>query len=76
MSEISISKATYDLAFEYMKENQMLKISSDNTLNKRMEEFEKAYNEIYSVLDTMNILKCWLSVFIEFRIRIRCTLLD
>ena len=57
MNKISISKATYDLAFEYMKENQMLKISSDNTLNKRMEEFEKAYNEIYSVLDNKNILK-------------------
>lgn len=57
MGDVSISKAAYDLALEYMKENQMLKVSYDNPLGKRMEEFEKAYNQIYSELENKNILK-------------------
>nr|DAD77397.1 MAG TPA: hypothetical protein [Siphoviridae sp. ctPJC19] len=57
MGDVSISKAAYELAFEYMKENQMLKTSYDNPLGKRMGEFEKAYNQIYSELENKNILK-------------------
>ena len=57
MGDISISKAAYELAFEYMKENQMLKTSYDNPLGKRIGEFEKAYNQIYSELENKNILK-------------------
>ena len=57
MGDVSISKAAYELTFEYMKENQMLKISSDNPLNKRIGEFEKAYNQIYSELENKSILK-------------------
>lgn len=57
MGDVSISKAAYELTFEYMKENQMLKTSHDNPLDKRMGEFEKAYNQIYSELENKNILK-------------------
>lgn len=57
MGDVSISKAAYDLTFEYMKENQMLKVSYDNPLDKRMEEFENAYSQIYSELENKNVLK-------------------
>ncbi|WP_288682239.1 hypothetical protein [uncultured Eubacterium sp.] len=44
------NQVAYDLTLEYIRQNNMMKVSSEKTLENRIEDFRKIYDEIYKCL--------------------------
>lgn len=50
------NKAAYDLALEYTRQNNLLKRSTEVTLEQQIENFKKIHNEILKCLNNYNSL--------------------
>lgn len=48
------NKAAYDLTLEYIRQNSKMKISSETTLEKQVENFKKIYDEISQYLSKLS----------------------
>ena len=46
-----VNKAAYDLALEYTHQNNLLKKSTEITLERQVENFKKLHNEILKYLN-------------------------
>ena len=51
MDIVTKDKTTYDLAIEYMRQNNKMKISPEISLETRIKEFKEVYNKIRKYLD-------------------------
>lgn len=47
-------KAAYDLTLEYIRQNNKMKVSSETTLEKQIENFKKIYDEIFQHLSKLS----------------------
>lgn len=48
------NKASYDLTLEYIRQNSKMKVSSETTLEKQVENFKKIYGEIFQCLSKLS----------------------
>jgi hypothetical protein len=48
------NKAAYDLTMEYIHQNNKMKVSSEITLEKQVENFKKIYDEIFQCLSKLS----------------------
>ncbi len=48
------NKAAYDLTMEYIRQNAKMKVSSETTLEKQVENFKKIYDEILQYLSKLS----------------------
>lgn len=48
------NKTAYDLTMEYIRQNAKMKVSSETTLEKQVENFKKIYDEILQYLSKLS----------------------
>jgi hypothetical protein len=48
------NKAAYDLALEYVRQNNAMKVSTELTLEDQVENFKKTYDRIFQCLNNLS----------------------